>query len=51
MVDELSEFIETERAYCSFSFVLTIAGDGCFACLRLTGPPGAEEMITRELEL
>ncbi len=51
-VDELTEFIKTERACCSFFlFGLTIAGDRSFASLQLTGPPGAKEMITEELGL
>jgi hypothetical protein len=52
VVDELTEFIKTERACCSFfSFVLTVAGDKTFACLQLTGPPGAKKMIVQELGL
>jgi len=52
VVDELTEFIKTERACCSFfSFGLTIAGDKTYACLQLTGPPGAKEMIVQELGL
>jgi hypothetical protein len=52
MVDELAEFIKTERACCAFfSFGLTVAGDRSSACLELTGPEGAKDMIQRELGL
>lgn len=52
VVDELAEFIKTERACCSFfTFGLTVAGDGSGACLELTGPEGAKELIVSELGL
>lgn len=52
MVDELAEFIKTERSCCAFfSFGLTVAGDKSTATLELTGPEGAKEMIEKELEL
>jgi hypothetical protein len=52
MVDELTAFIKTERACCSFfSFTLTIAGDRSFTTLQLTGPSGVKEMIAQELGL
>lgn len=52
MVDELTEFIKTERSCCAFfSFGLTITGDRSTARLELTGPEGAKEMIRTELGL
>lgn len=52
MVDELAEFIKTERTCCAFfSFGLTIAGDKSTAYLELTGPQGTKEMIQHELGL
>lgn len=52
MLDELNEFIKTERACCSFfTFGLTVAGDKSSACLELTGPEGAKDMIIHELDL
>lgn len=52
MVDELAEFIKTERACCSFfTFGLTVAGDRSSACLELTGPDGVKDMIVSELGL
>ena len=50
MIDELIEFIKTERACCDFfRFDLSIAGDGSHAILTLTGPEGSKEFITTEL--
>ena len=52
MVDQLTEFVKTERTCCSFfTFTLTVQGDGSLACLELTGPEGAKEMIVTELGL
>jgi hypothetical protein len=52
VMDELTEFIKTERTCCSFfTFTLSVQGDGSLACLELTGPPGAKEMIVSELGL
>lgn len=52
MVDELAEFIKTERHCCAFlSFTLTVAGDKSSADLVLTGPEGAKDVITSELGL
>lgn len=52
MLDELAEFIKTERECCSFfSFGLTVKGDKSMACLELTGPEGAKDMIVSELGL
>lgn len=50
MVDELTEFIKTERNCCKFfSFGLTVAGDKSSAYLELTGPEGVKEVIREEL--
>ncbi|HYD22990.1 MAG TPA: hypothetical protein VEB40_16015 [Flavipsychrobacter sp.] len=51
-VDELTEFIKTERECCEFfTFNLSIAGDKNEAWLQLTGPEGAKDFITSELGL
>jgi hypothetical protein len=52
MVDELAEFIKTERACCDFFvFNLSINGDKSMAILEITGPKGAKDFIDSELEL
>lgn len=52
VIDELTEFVKSERACCSFFiFTLSFSGDGSEAWLTLTGPEGAKEMISDELGL
>ncbi len=52
VVDELSEFIKTERSCCDFfDFGLKVAGDASFAWLSITGPKGTKDFITSELNL
>jgi hypothetical protein len=52
MLDELTEFIKTERECCDFfTFNLSIAGDKNTAWLELTGATGAKEFISSELGL
>lgn len=52
VIDELTEFVKSERACCSFFvFTLSFSGDGSEAWLTLTGPEGAKEMISAELGL
>ena len=52
VVDELTEFIKTERTCCDFFiFGLSISGDKSEAWLELTGPEGAKDFITGELGL
>lgn len=52
MVDELTEFVKTERACCDFFvFNLLISGDKSEAWLEITGPKGAKDFIKTELEL
>lgn len=52
MIDELTEFIKSERQCCDFfTFNLSIAGNGKEAWLQITGPDGAKDFITSELEL
>lgn len=52
VVDELAEFVKTERLCCDFfDFELKVAGDTSFAWLTITGPKGAKDFITSELEL
>lgn len=51
MVDELTEFIKTERTCCGFfTFNLSVSGDASEAWLELTGPEGAKDFITDEME-
>lgn len=51
-VDELIDFVKSERACCNFFvFTLSFSGDGKQAWLSLTGPEGAKEMISQELGL
>lgn len=50
VLDQLSEFIKTERACCAFFiFGLSISGDKRETWLELTGPEGTKEFITTEL--
>jgi len=52
MVDELTEFIKTERECCDFfTFNLSISGDKSEAWLELTGADGAKDFISTELGL
>ncbi|MBS1594632.1 MAG: hypothetical protein JST90_09915 [Bacteroidetes bacterium] len=52
VVDELTDFIKTERQCCRFfTFDLSVKGDQSAAWLTLTGPDGAKEFIKTELEL
>lgn len=50
MVDELVEFIKTERECCDFfTFNLSISGDKSEAWLELTGAEGVKDFIAAEL--
>jgi hypothetical protein len=52
VLDELTEFIKTERACCDFfTFNLSVSGDKSEAWLELTGVDGAKDFITTELGL
>ncbi len=52
VLDELTEFIKTERACCDFfTFNLSISGDKSEAWLKLTGEDGVKDFITTELGL
>ncbi|MCW3127345.1 MAG: hypothetical protein JWO03_3003 [Bacteroidetes bacterium] len=52
VVDELTEFIKTERQCCDFfTFNLSVKGDHSAAWLELRGPEGAKEFIKTELGL
>lgn len=52
ILDELTEFIKTERECCDFfTFGLSISGDKSEAWLELTGVDGAKDFITTELGL
>lgn len=51
VIDELSEFVKTERECCDFfNFNIKINGDKSEAWLELTGEEGAKEFIESELE-
>jgi len=51
MVDEITNFIKTERQCCGFfSFNMTINGDDEM-WLQITGPKGAKDVIINELEM
>ena len=51
VIDELTEFIKTERSCCDFfSFNLKVSGDKKEAWLELTGEERAKDFITSELE-
>jgi len=52
ILDELNEFIKTERACCDFFvFRLSISGDKSQVWLELTGTKGAKYFISTELGL
>lgn len=52
MVDELTDFIKTERECCDFfTFNLSVNGDKSEAWLELKGAEGAKDFINSELEL
>ena len=52
MLDELTEFIKTERECCDFfTFNLSISGDKSEIWLELTGAENVKDFITTELEL
>lgn len=52
ILDELTEFIKTERMCCDFfTFGLSVSGDKSEAWLELTGVDGAKDFITSELGL
>jgi len=52
ILDELTEFIKTERACCDFfTFGLSVSGDKSETWLQITGEEGAKGFITTELGL
>ena len=52
MVDELAEFVKTERECCDFfTFNLSISGDKSEVWLKITGPKGAKDFIRTELDM
>jgi len=52
MLDELTEFIKTERECCDFfTFNLSVSGDKSDIWLELKGAKGAKEFISSELGL
>ena len=52
VVDELIEFIKTERECCDFFvFTLSVSGDKSESWLHITGVEGAKDFITQELGL
>lgn len=52
VLDELLEFIKTERTCCNFFvFNVSVSGDKSEIWLALTGVEGVKDVITNELEL
>jgi len=52
ILDQLSEFIKTERVCCDFFvFALSISGEQNEIWLELTGPEGSKDFISTELEI
>lgn len=52
MVDELTDFIKTERECCDFfTFTLSVKGDKSEIWLELTGAEGTRDFMKTELEL
>lgn len=52
LLDELNEFIKTERQCCDFfTFTVRMTGYPHVAWLELTGPEGVKEVIREELDL
>lgn len=52
LLDELTEFIKTERECCDFfTFNISVSGDKTEAWLSLTGKKGSKEFISAELGL
>jgi hypothetical protein len=52
VLDELTEFIKTERECCDFfTFAISVSGDKSEAWLELTGANGAKDFIISELGL
>lgn len=52
MIDELAEFVKTERMCCDFfTFTISVKGDQSETVLEITGVEGTKEFITSELEL
>lgn len=50
-LDEITDFVKTERSCCSFFvFRLTVDGAGTYAWLDVTGPTGVKDFIMNELE-
>lgn len=50
VLDELTEFIKTERACCDFfTFAISVSGDKSEAWLELTGADGVKDFMTAEL--
>ena len=52
ILDELTEFVKTERQCCDFfEFGLSVKGNTSSIWLTITGPEGTKEFITAEMEL
>ena len=52
VLDELYEFIKTERACCEFFvFGFSVSGDESEIWLELTGPEGVKDFIASEFEI
>lgn len=52
IIDELTQFVKTERTCCGFfDFHLIIGGEGKDILLQITGPQGVKDFISTELEI
>ncbi len=52
MIDELTEFVKSERQCCDFlTFNISLSGDTSAVWLDITGPSKTKEFIITELEL
>ncbi len=52
VLDELNEFVKTERQCCDFfDFTIKTSSSDSFCWLTITGPKGAKEFIDAELDL
>lgn len=52
LLDEISEFIKTERVCCDFfTFQLIVGGNEADIWLEIKGPQGAKDFIATELDL
>ena len=50
IIDQLTEFVKTERQCCEFfTFAIHVSDEKSIIWMDLTGPPGTEDFIENEL--